>query len=894
MPKIDARMISLFSRDARRDPFPKHLEEETAGYSFSFYDAIDVKKVEIEEGPVHKALLDTYEKSQDPGGGSGFTYRQVLFAFRDLTDGEANGESPQSIDRFWDDSEEPLLFVSMINVKTAGIIQETLEKIETIFGTEHCRPYLTFDHCDIIIFFKGKGFSDFVDNIFDLNYGHNLVEDTITLFTFLNEKRFPREKYATISGEVFDVNIRVGVRSFPGFETFKEKVCALDKKDGGPDPDNSMLPAAFHRLLGRNDVAVCKRNATMAWLAKMKDLVDQEPVWYTTYDMEVLVSCGKKSYASSTAGGSLPEEPTESPLDREMEHRFQKFKETYEDKCREMNTATDEVFLRWLKRASGLSVSFFENQLSADLGTCLVPQFFDILEYGRRFFASEKTELGHMDGVRKVFQEFFSNISILTDSLNHSNRQFIQFPSYNSISFEMPPKIMAYFSVLAKDLVDVFQDKEELLYGVTISPKFACELDVSSCAIRQVLERDELIAISIEESWLYSLLRTTEAMAHEISHFVGERNRCRVRRREFFVKCAVAELLDGLVFDIQERLAAACDLSPEELPPEKYLTMDWASAQALVDRLWGLLNRLDGGGETPAPERDLYRVEVYWECLNLSRMIDSHPTLRYELFQWLRENLAVEGPLLKRMIQKNAGKLGLPELEGEESWAPGGMEQLKGNGLWEYCRNFAGDEIYRVMRRLLKDDAGKNKALKSLPYVPLFLGAANPENYNIVAHIFYMFGETFADLQSILLFDMNMEDYYQLLLKDQRDTSYDALPRMIAVARALLCKGYWDEEKTTLGEDGEAARILQKGAWMEEDRIVDLQEDNISPNLVYYLTGYLSECVDAVQETLEKHATLRDQLRDIHGSLKTEDSISGLNGKMLAFIEEYRGRLSGG
>lgn len=894
MPKIDARMISLFSRDTRRDPFPKCLEEETAGYSFSFYDAIDVKKVEIEGGLVHKALLDTYEKSQSHSGGAGFTYRQVLFAFRDLTDEEADGESPQNIDRFWDNSEDPLLFVSMINAKSAGMIQETLEKIEKIFGTERCRPYLTFDHCDIIIFFKGKGFSDFVDNIFDLNYGHNLVEDTITLFTFLNEKRFPREKYATISGELFDVNIRVGIRSFPGFEAFKEKVCALDQEGGGPDQQNAAPPAAFPRLLGRNDVAVCKRNATMAWLSKMKDLVNQEPVWYTTYDMEVLVSCGKKSYAPPAAEGSLSKESAESPLGREMERRFQKFKETYEEKCGEMNTATDEVFLRWLKRASVLSVSFFENQLSADLGTCLVPQFFDILEYGRRFFASEKTELGHMDEVRKVFQEFFSNIAILTDSLNHSNRQFIQFPSYNSISFEMPPKIMAYFSVLAKDLVDVFQDKKELLYGVTISPKFACELDVSSCAIRQVLERDELIAISIEERWLYSLLRTTEAMAHEISHFVGEENRCRGSRREFFMKCAAAELLDGLFFDIQAGLAAACGLSPEEFPSEKYLTMDWASAQALVNRLWELLNRLSSSGEKPAPERGLYRVEVYRDCLNLSRMIDGHPTLRYELFQWLRENLAVEGPLLKLLIQKNAKKLGLPELTGEEAWASGGMERLKENGLWEYCRNFAGDEIYHAMRRLLEDDAEKNKALNVLPYVPLFLGAANPENYNIMAHIYYMFGETFADLQSILLFDMSMEDYYLLLLKDQRDTSYDALPRMIAVTRALLRKGYWNEEKSTLEEDSEAARILRKGVGLEEGRIVDLQEDGISPNLVYYLTEYLSECVDAVQETLGKHAALRDQLRDIHRILKTEDSMSGLNGKMLSFIEEYRGRLSSG
>ena len=882
MPKIDARMISLFSRDARRDPFPKNLKEETTGYSFSFYDAIDVRKAEIEEGPAHGALLSAYENSPVPDGGGSFSYRQVLFAFRDITDEEADGDSSESIDGFWDSSEDPLLFVSMINVRSTGKIRETLEKIEKIFGTKHCRPYLTFDHCDIIIFFKGKRFSDFVDRIFKLNYGNDVVEDTITLFTFLNESRFPREKYAGISDETFGVNIRVGVQYFPGFEAFQEKIGEADRKCGMPK-------TSFYRLLGRNDAAACNQAANLAWLAELKDQMDRDegPVWYTTYDMEVLVRCGQKNYESPPPSG-----PPEPALRRKMEERCLDFEKTYREKCGEMGIAADEVFLRWLKRTSALSVSFFENRLSADLGTCLAPQFFDILEYGRRFFASEKTEPGHMDEIRKVFQEFFSNISILTDSLNHSNRQFIQFPSYNSISFEMPPKIMAYFSVLAKDLVEVFQDEEALLYGVTISPKFACELDVSSFAVYQVLERDELIAISIEERWLYSLLLTTEAMAHEISHFVGEGNRCRERRREFFVKCAVSELLDDLFYNIQCELPAACGVSPEEPPRDEFLTVSWDSVRALVDRLWGLLNRLDGDGERPAPGLHLLE-EVYQDCLNLPGMIDGHPALRQELFQWLRENLAAEGPLLKRLTQKNAGKLGLPELAGEEAWTPGGIERLKESGLWEYCRNFAGDVIYHAMRWLLAEGTRKNKGMELLSYTPLFYGAAYYD-YNITAHIAYMFSETFADLQTILLFDMNMEDYYRLLLEGRQDAPYDALPRMTAVARALLCRGLWDEEQAALREDGEAACTLRKAVGLEESRIVDLQEYGISPNLVYYLTGYLSECVDAVLKTLEEHAALRDQLRGIHESLKSEHSISGLSGEMLKFIDEYRGRLSGG
>lgn len=878
MPKIDARMISLFSRDAKKDPFPRFLEEETTGYSFSFYDAIDVKKAEIYDGPAHRALLETYEKGpipvKDPC--APFSYRQVLFAFRDITDEEADPSSPKSIDRFWDGSEDPLLFVSMINVKSTGNIQEALDEIDRLFDREHCRAYLTFDHCDIIIFFKGRGFADFVNRIFKLNYGYDMVEDTITLFTFLNEKRFPREKYAALSNEKFGVNIRVGVRDFPGFVEFQKKFTGLDSSCGTPK-------TIFRRLLGRNDVAICNSEASMAWLAGLKDILDadmQEAAWHTTYDMEILVPCdAEERYVSPP-----PPASSESALCRKMRECCGEFEKKYQDRCGEMNVTADEVCLRWLKKTSALSVSFFENRLSADLGTCLVPQFFDILEYGKRFFDSEKVTRGHMDKIRWVFREFFSNISILIDSLNHSNRQFIQFPSYNSISFEMPPKIMAYFCVLAKRLVQVFQDEKELLYGVTISPKFACELDVSSLAANQVLERDELIAISIEEGSLYSLPLTTEAMAHEISHFVGEKNRCRERRREFFVKCAAAELIDDMIFGIQEELAKSCGVS--RMPEEERVLVEWDSVQALVGRLWEILS-LVSAGEEAAPPRNMYLLDVYRECLNLPGTIGKHDSLQCNLLEWLREVLGEEGFAFKLLIQKNAENLGLPELAEEESWSPDKLEELKRGPLWAYCVSFAGEEIYRAMRRLLADDAAKNKEIELMSYAPLY-----GENYNITAHIYYMFSETFADLQTILLFGMNLEDYYQLLLKGQPDGAYDALPRMVAVARALVKKGRWGERELALSESGSTAQVLLRAIRLEEENIVLLQDDGISPNLIFYLTQYLSECVDAILETLEDHAALRDQLRGIHKSLKTETSIRELSGKMLEFIDEYRRDLS--
>lgn len=885
MAKIDVRAIYLYSRNPQEDGFPCLLDDNLH-YSFCFYDAVEIKQIELPEKN-SSALLSAYETSlvdMENVDEHPFPYYQVLFAFKDVDETSSGSKS------FWECTEYPLLFISLVNLNSSKNLARTLEKIEHIFDQERCQTYLTFDHCDILLFFRGNSFREFSDNIFQLNYESDLVNDTITFFTFSNAAKFPLEVLKQKTNESFGVYIRIGIKRYNESQKFIDKVEALDKTH-----DNQSVLTAY-RLLGRNDMALYHSAASLAWLADLKEILNEEAgerdFWYTTYDLSVLVPYNREERFAPASKATPPSDFEDTAsigirIAKKMDQLYAEFRAVYLTKCKELGLVADRVWLRWLKSASNLAVTFFKSRLSVDLGTCLVPQFFGLLQYGTELFSSKRLKAEHMDRIREILTEVFVNISILVDSLNHSNRQFIQVPSYNSVSFEMPPKLMAYFTALAYRLTQVLQDRP-YLYSITISPKFACELDVASFAVHEVLDKHEIITVSLEERSIYTLQLTTEAMAHEISHFVGDDNRCRRFRRECMVKCALAELLDILICNTQE-----------ELVGEVWIGYDWEMLNKGVETLWNLWDAL---AVPLKSESDAYLRDVYRDLLNLPMNLDEQPSLRRALFQTLDDILQPENlefsdgdGFWQAMVERVAWKMGMPA-KGQT------LSELQQSGKWVHFRRFISDEVYRTMRTLLNRYAVQNQQDAYSTGSSLF----HPQETGNVRSIRYQFSETFADLQAILLFNMTWEDYCRLLIDADLD---DAPPRMLAVARTLKEAGtdVWTENwpegwpKMQSWKDVDiqippdlieysAFSCIEKAVTLDPRKdSVELQQLGFSPILIAYLVEYLTECAKVIRHSLlsEGKQTLVKELLTIHQSFNADVSVYDLNSALVEFISEY-------
>lgn len=878
MGQLDTRILSLYSRDSRQEKFRRLGDGQY--YSFCFYDAIEAVKADCGGGDACRNLLSAYEAAA-AGEERLYASRQFLLAFADVR--EENEPAPgrgcchkrKDIEDFWDGPKNgergenrrlPIFFVTMINLRDNRRLDDALSKIDRIFAGEQYLTYLTFDHCDLLLFCRSGGFCTYADKIFQLNYGTDLVEDSITLYSF--------DVRAEGGGEEkFGVYLRFGIRNYDAANRFVGEC----REQG----------AEIGRLLGRNDMGVYKKDADMPWLKTLiEKTLDAPQPWYTTYELSVLIEIPKEGASSWTAVSGDPEDPKKpkDPVDRGiggvMEDALNGFLAAY--RTGPAGMAEDPVWTHWLGKTSSLAVSLYEDRLAMDFGTCLVPQFLDLFSYAGRLLRSEALSPADQDNVWDIFSAFFSSTSILMDSINHSSRQFVQVPSFGSVSFEMPPKLMAYYTAMTHELIEVFRD-DGYTYGVAFCPEFVYTLKVTSYA-DQDISKDEWLTISVGERSLYTLQLTTETLGHEISHFVGGRNRRRDVRKIRALQTGLAGLAARLLNRLNERLARYCGREEPFSAGAK-----WSGIHGLVDKL---VETMTGIGLPEWAEEELYSRRLQNCLANLPNDILSVPRLTDLLKEWLCGLLLDgQGEIMPLLARRFAREIGGPEA------VPLDASRLA-------YRAMAKDTVRTMLIQELEDMAEYNRDAEAGEESAMYDSTAGSSSPGWVC---YMFREAFADLQMILLFNLEWADYQALFLSEEgRLSAGDCPPRMLAVARALVSTGKWRADSIRTAGHTEAGRsfcgigeavlleLSPDGSGDEADAgSKRLQDMDFETDIIFYLSEYLKVCCAEIQEALGKEEKTRlvGELREMHNLLSQKPPVYELEMGLIHFIDHYRSSL---
>lgn len=170
--KLDVRAVLLYSRnvDMRSLPPEQNAEDRESGIAMAHYDRITVQHIPtigqnhcedaLDSSPLAQAYLDTFEVLR-----SKKTPQQEILAFEDIT----NRQEQEKIDTFWRDDSEPLFFVTLVNLCPEANLAEVKKKIQNKF-LDKTVVYVTFDYNDLVIFHKGNSFSQYVQDVFELDY----------------------------------------------------------------------------------------------------------------------------------------------------------------------------------------------------------------------------------------------------------------------------------------------------------------------------------------------------------------------------------------------------------------------------------------------------------------------------------------------------------------------------------------------------------------------------------------------------------------------------------------------------------------------------------------------------------------------------------------------------
>lgn len=913
---VDVRVITLYSQDTEAVPLraAPHQHE-----MLEYFNVMDIRAFNGRE-----PLLNAYRVSRGNCAEHGFSdpksagpvpqehsSAQILLAFTDITEtSDGTGFTQKEIADFWKDVSKPLLFVTLLNLKDTEQISRVVNRIREKYAGEEYLIYFTLDYCEAVIFLKCSTFRRCAELVFSLDYGledasqsaetekpgevdadnrQTLLANSLTLYSLVSEFNFDAQGFQP--EEKFGVYLRLGMSDAKRVQDFCDKL----KKETRETFESYKYELSEKWILGRYDIGFFHPEANLRWIVLASKLLQQADSvqedegsrlpWYKFHTFSILIP----PPAENLQGRIAFHNSDNRALGKRMKRASARFADAYKMSCGRLNILPDEVFIRWVDRASAQAVSFCGSNMMSDLGICLVSQFLDFFAYAQRLWSAEHLTNRQREQAEACFSTFFSNILILVDGMNHTSRQFILTPPFRTIAFEIPPKVMAYYTAVTHRLIEAFDDSEgDEQYGFIISPKFARELDVRSLVLAENAGENEFISIGIGEEWLYRLQHTTAVLAHEISHFVGGKGRERAFRKRCVLMAETQTVLLELCSELHHRLVTHYSEVAERLQaklPEAFPKPGavYISMKALEREAEKLLEILYECDESCRNENSY----VYMRDLAiLMRKVPYHfhdnLLLQDELFNFFWRVLISDEEGItnigRTIAWTEAYYVGTIRSEEKPHAAPDFQAILDG---------FSRYHIRSLFQEILKEYAGR--------YV-----LPSSDQTSWIRQTRELFSETYADLQAILLLNLHWVDYCRLFSHLKETLPDTVRPRLLAMRILLFAdepampdfkeEDFFLEEIRKIENLAVSLRLLSPD---EEDKDLErwyrlLQEENIDPSAFRYLEEYLARCRFSVEAHFEKCNDRKDILVDIYRNLEDGNGAYKLFDHIMKFIASYR------
>ncbi len=125
----------------------------------------------------------------------------------------------------------------------------------------------------------------------------------------------------------------------------------------------------------------------------------------------------------------------------------------------------------------------------------------------------------------------------------HTDRQFIQATAFNAVFYDVPPKIVAYYTALINRFKRLMIDSDKGDYVFIFTPNFQTGITLLPLLNFEDPPVDRLFIISIEEKAMYDVESVFRRLAHETAHCASNDSRLRDERQKKLVSAFLYNIL---------------------------------------------------------------------------------------------------------------------------------------------------------------------------------------------------------------------------------------------------------------------------------------------------------------------------------------------------------------
>lgn len=801
----DVRIVELIKLEK---PMAVSQESHVAKdyLAITHYNKIRVHPVTVAQGehPM-QAAYRVMEKIPSHCGKQDYEFRQLIVGFADVEGRE------QEVQRFWEDRNCPLFFVTMVNVSLNVDLKDEVDRIRKVLDGVDYQLYLTYEYDEILIFAKSPSLHTYAECVMKIGF-HNEnrgVLDTITVCCFGDNPEVHEDENTIVC-------IQLGVKDYQKAIGYLNRK-GIDMKD-------------IHWILGRGDIGFLMVKSSLSWVHELYQDCrtpgrEEEFQWLSTTQFSVMI----RHERTERLTGELTGKSVKSPWSAISEQQLEQIYPLYEAKCKELHIQIDPVFERILCQTGRLVDNALENQLSQDLAVCILPELDDFLRYLEYILTSSELQEKHAEVLRSSLNSFYLNVLSLVNSTVHSNQEFVLIPHSAPPSFEMPPKVIAYYGLIVRQIIEAFKD-DKRIYGVMLAPKLVDDLEVESFSITELEKLGHLLSVSVGEQFLYNPQDTVLTLGHEMAHFVGEDTRERGHRRKMIFSFYLYRLLSRLCNFCLGLLPSQAELG--QLVDSETL---YQTAEKLSEHMV----------EYSLSERPLTR-ELPNEIKMLAGIILHNPIYVKDILQNVILPMFKVQECQKYLAWHLNAVLDSPDDERADAYL--------------YAR------AKRIFEQAVRD------CLENW--------SASIDEKEFSDYIGYLFTESYADLAMVILFEMSMDEYIHIFsrgmekLGNPPNTTEDTIEmtRFIAVIRAAA-RTQEDWGDTAVGAESLKWENGLQGvaeAACNWDILDYCKKSRIDIILVTCLVKYLVKCGKSLKEHFkgESQRAAIEELHVLHKDIK--------------------------
>lgn len=553
---------------------PKANQYLAIGY-FDMVDAIKVKTSK-DSHPLFAAYKNSYRWAENIELLMKEYSTQELIVFTNI--GE-DGFEEQQIERFWS-SDFDIRFISMIHVDNeiaednSQKLSRIIDTINLLFKGKEYLYYYSFDYSGIVLLANDMKITDYLSNLFYLNYKLdskiNLIRDS---FSLCGINRQLIEEYSKLGNqednvqeilfdkdywkETYTVVTNIGISDYTKYNSLKNE---LELRSKGMTFNN-------YGLLGRQDVSIVNSEADLKWLLIVQWLLDKytssndESFYsYETFikvnisNIHQMITAQNYNVMDSKLNDTNNTDEIYQIAEKALSNRYTTLKEKFDMYVKDQDgSATNKTkkvqyngeYLAPLKAVKYSILSILRNGFAEDFVICMYQSFLEFLDYLIEKVSDDEDDLEAFDN---TFNEYFRSLNSLVNSAMHSERQFVQATAFNAIIYDIPSKVMALYVAIIEDMKQIVADEKDKRYTFLLTPSFSNEISVNVISYgKEKPPHDRILRVSINEQTLYSPNAVIRRMAHEVAHYVGDNLRCREKRKKQILVSVVHLLLYHLI-----------------------------------------------------------------------------------------------------------------------------------------------------------------------------------------------------------------------------------------------------------------------------------------------------------------------------------------------------------